>query len=81
MNDALHPQFVDVGGRRLAVKDLGQGTPMVVLEMGMGGTSQMYDHIALKIAEWTRVIWYDRGGLGQSDPVPEPQTFRDRVED
>lgn len=81
MNDALHPQFVDVGGRRLAVKDLGQGTPVVVLEMGMAGTSQMFDHIAPKIAEWTRVIWYDRGGLGQSDPAPEPRTFRDRVED
>lgn len=81
MNDALHPQLVDIGGRRLAVKDLGQGTPVVILEMGMAGTSQMYDHIAPKIAQWTRVIWYDRGGLGQSDPAPEPRTFRDRVED
>lgn len=81
MSDVLQPQLVDVGGRRLAVKDLGQGTPVVVLEMGMAGTSQMFDHIAPKVAEWTRVIWYDRGGLGQSDPAPEPRTYRDRITD
>ena len=81
MNDVVQPRFVDIGGRRLAVKDLGQGTPAVVLEMGMAGTSQMFDRIAPRIAEWTRVIWYDRGGLGQSDPAPEPRTYRDRIED
>lgn len=81
MSDILQPQLVDIGGRRLAVKDVGQGTPVVVLEMGKAGTSQMFDHIAPKIAEWTRVIWYDRGGLGQSDPAPEPRTYQDRIAD
>jgi pimeloyl-ACP methyl ester carboxylesterase len=73
--------LVDIGGRRLAVRSEGDGLPSVVLEMGLGGEGSMYDAIARQIATYTRVLWYDRAGLGRSDPVPTPRTIQDLVLD
>lgn len=68
---------MNIGGRRLALKTAGEGVPIVVLEMGMGSTSSSYDAIASQVAELTRVAWYDRAGLGDSDPAPTPRTIED----
>ncbi|GCF09852.1 alpha/beta fold hydrolase [Dictyobacter arantiisoli] len=73
--------LVAIGGRRLAMKTRGVGAPAVVLEMGLGGTASTYDAIARQIATFTRVVWYDRAGLGQSDPAPTPRTIQDIVLD
>src|SRR5258708_16032895 len=49
--------------------------------MGLGATGSFYDNIAEPLATFTRVVWYDRAGLGQSDPAPTPRTIQDLVVD
>jgi alpha-beta hydrolase superfamily lysophospholipase len=73
--------LVKVGGRRLAGREAGNGAPTVVLEMGLGAAGSFYDEIAKQLATFTRVVWYDHAGLGQSDPAPTPRTVQDLVFD
>ena len=67
-------QAVDIGGRNLNLYCSGQGTPTVILEPG--GNSPGYAQLLLqsKIAEFTRACWYDRAGVGWSDPPSSPRT-------
>jgi pimeloyl-ACP methyl ester carboxylesterase len=67
-------QAVDIGGRTLNLYCSGQGTPTVILETG--GNSPGYSLLMqqAKMAAFTRVCWYDRAGVGWSDPPPSPRT-------
>src|SRR5215469_17221374 len=67
-------QAVDNGGRTLNLYCSGQGTPTVILETG--GNSPGYEWVALqsKMAGFTRACWYDRAGVGWSDPPSSPRT-------
>ena len=67
-------QAVDIGGRTLNLSCLGQGTPTVILEPG--GNSPGYAQLSLqsKMATFTRTCWYDRAGVGWSDPPSSPRT-------
>lgn len=67
-------QAVDIGGRTLNLYCSGQGTPTVILETG--GNSPGYEWLALqsKMATFTRACWYDRAGVGWSDPPSSPRT-------
>jgi pimeloyl-ACP methyl ester carboxylesterase len=67
-------QAVDVGGRTLNLYCSGQGTPTVILETG--GNSPGYAWLLLqsKMAAFTRACWYDRAGVGWSDPPFSPRT-------
>ena len=69
-------QLVDVGGYRLHLYCIGEGSPTVVLEAGSGGKgviawSLVQDQMA--ITTHTRVCSYDRAGFGWSDPDPADQ--------
>ena len=74
-------RLFDVGGRRLALCEAGQGGPTVVLEMGLGASGAFFADIARRLAAFTRVIWYDRAGLGRSDEAPKPRTVADLAGD
>ena len=67
-------QAVDIGGRTLNLYCAGQGTPTVILETG--GNSPGYSWLLLqsKMAVFTRACWYDRAGVGWSDPPSSPRT-------
>ena len=67
-------QAVDIGGRTLNLYCSGQGTPTVILETG--GNSPGYSWLLLqsKMAVFTRACWYDRAGVGWSDPPSSPRT-------
>jgi len=67
-------QAVDIGGRTLNIYCSGQGTPTVILETG--GNSPGYSLLVQqsKIAAFTRACWYDRAGVGWSDPPWSPRT-------
>jgi len=67
-------QAVDIGGRTLNLYCSGRGTPTVILETG--GNSPGYEWLLLqsKMAVFTRVCWYDRAGVGWSDPPSSPRT-------
>src|SRR5579864_2153835 len=74
-------QAVDIGGRTLNLYCSGQGTPTVILEPG--GNSPGYAQLALqsKMAVFTRTCWYDRAGVGWSNPPSSPRTSASVVRD
>ena len=63
----------DVGGHRLHLDCTGTGSPTVVLESGLGGTSAGWTRITTELDHTTRVCTYDRAGQGWSDDVDTPQ--------
>jgi pimeloyl-ACP methyl ester carboxylesterase len=67
-------QRVDVGGYRLAMTCGGTGSPTVVLESGFGTSGQTFSFVGRRLAGTTRICWYDRAGVGESEarPVPGP---------
>lgn len=68
-------EMMDVGGYRLHLTDTGQGDPTVILIHGAGDSSYSWMHIRKELSKFTRVITYDRAGMGSSDsgPVPTPE--------
>ena len=67
-------RFVDIDGCRLHVQTAGCGLPSVVLESGLGGMSSGWGWIQPETAKFSRVVSYDRAGLGWSGPDPFPKT-------
>jgi pimeloyl-ACP methyl ester carboxylesterase len=63
-------QLVDVGGYRMHLYCMGQGSPTVVLDSGLGDTWLVWYKVQPPIAQFTRVCSYDHAGLGWSDPSP-----------
>src|SRR5579864_9215113 len=74
-------QAVDIGGRTLNLYCSGQGSPTVILETG--GNSPGYEWLLQqsKMAAFTRTCWYDRAGVGWSDPPSTPRTSASIVRD
>ena len=66
-------QLVEVGGHRLHLHCVGQGTPTVILEAANGGMSAHWVRVQQEVARDTRACAYDRAGLGWSEPGPEPR--------
>jgi pimeloyl-ACP methyl ester carboxylesterase len=74
--------LVDVGGYRLAIHCIGEGSPTVVLETGLGAPSEDWAPVQQEIAGLNRVCRFDRAGRGNSDPAPTtPRTCADMVAD
>jgi pimeloyl-ACP methyl ester carboxylesterase len=65
---AVFPRLIDVGGYRLALTCRGRATPTVVLESGFGSPGITWARTQTKLAATTRVCFYDRAGIGESDP-------------
>ena len=67
-------QAVDIGGRSLNIHCSGSGSPSVVLDTG--GSAPGYSNVPLQklVSRETRTCWFDRAGLGWSDPSPVTQT-------
>ena len=71
-------QLVDIGGHRLHLLCVGQGTPTVVLEAAHGGTVAHWVRVQQAVADAAQatVCAYDRAGAGWSDPGPDPRDAR-----
>lgn len=67
-------RLVDVGGFRLHINCSGQGTPAVVLDAALGGSSLSWALVQPQVARLTHVCSYDRAGFGWSDAGPLPRT-------
>jgi pimeloyl-ACP methyl ester carboxylesterase len=67
----LSIEAIDVGGYELYLQCIGEGTPIVVLEAGLGasGTSTWFE-FQERFSSLTRTCTYDRAGLGFSDRRP-----------
>lgn len=65
-------QLVDAGGFRLHLQAAGDESakPTVILDAGMVSFSSNWAWVEPVIAKVTRVVAYDRAGLGWSDPSP-----------
>jgi pimeloyl-ACP methyl ester carboxylesterase len=73
-SDGPKLQKIDAGGHKLNLLMAGQGAPTVILEGGFGTGIVSWTTIVGEIAKFTRVVAYDRAGLGQSEPGPKPRT-------
>ena len=69
-------QLVDVGGYHMHLYCIGQGSPTVVLDSGMGDNWLVWRKTQPQIASFAYVCSYDRAGLGWSDPSPQPRSSR-----
>jgi pimeloyl-ACP methyl ester carboxylesterase len=63
----------DLGGRRLHMSCLGTGSPAVVFESALGGSSVDWYAVQPKVAAFTTACAYDRAGAGWSDAAPLPR--------
>lgn len=72
-----HPapgKLMDIDSCRLHLQSAGSGTPAVVLETGLGGMSSAWGWIQPEAAKFSRVVSYDRAGLGWSGADPAPKS-------
>lgn len=73
-------RFVDVGGHKLRFEVAGTASaapaaPTVVFDSGLGTGLRDWRGIVPEVARFARVVAYDRAGLGESQPGPEPRSF------
>lgn len=59
---------------RLHIDCVGEGTPTVVLDAGLGGSSLEWVYVRDRLSPWTKVCVFDRAGYGRSDMGPLPRT-------
>ncbi len=74
-------KLVDIGGYRLHINCTGTGSPTVILDAGLGGTSLDWSKVQPAVAHFTRVCSYDRAGYGWSDTGPGPRTSQQIVKE
>jgi len=68
---------IDVGDFKLRAQIEGQpveGQPTVVLVGGLGDGLEIWKLVQPAVAQFARVVAYDRAGIGQSDPDSAPAT-------
>ncbi len=74
-------RLIDVGGYRLHIHCVGEGSPTVVVDSGFDDTSLVWRAIQPEVAKFTRICAYDRAGVGWSDAGPTPTHSRKMVEE
>ena len=79
--DTAPGRRVDLGGYRLHLNCSGQGSPLVVLEAGLGDSGMVWHTAQEKAATYGRVCSYDRAGYDWSDPGPNPRTYQKAAEE
>lgn len=63
-------KLVDVGGYKLHIYCIGEGSPTVILDSAADMMSSDWAWVQPEIAKNTQVCSYDRAGMGWSDPSP-----------
>jgi pimeloyl-ACP methyl ester carboxylesterase len=64
-------RLVDVDGTSLHIHCMGEGSPTVVMDAGLAGSSLDWALVHPGIARITRACAYDRAGYGWSEPAPD----------
>jgi len=67
-------KLVDVGGFRLHIHCVGDGSPSIILDAALGASSVGWSLVQPELARLSRVCSYDRAGFGWSDAGPMPRT-------
>jgi pimeloyl-ACP methyl ester carboxylesterase len=66
-------ELVDLGSQRLHLNCRGQGTPTVIVDAGIGESTESWLPLQERIASQTRVCTYERAGYSPSEPGPLPR--------
>jgi len=75
-------RLVDIGhGRQMDILCVGQGTPTVIFDAGLGDQIRAWATVQPQISRRTMACSYDRAGLGFSDPSARPGTSANAVDD
>ena len=72
---------IDAGGYRVRMIVRGTGAPTVVFEGGMGETLDSWENVVPEVAEFSRVVAYDRSGLGLSERTGSSRTAQHVAQD
>lgn len=57
-------KMVNVNGYEMHINCVGEGSPTVIMDSGMGNSSLVWSNVQPEVAKFTRVCTYDRAGLG-----------------
>lgn len=60
---------------QIHINETGRGKPTVIIEAALGSGLDSYDDLQAAISRLTRVVSYDRPGLGSSNASPNPRTL------
>lgn len=74
-------KFVSLETHRLYYRCAGRGTPVIVIDNGIGGAAVEWTPVQDALARTTRVCTYDRAGYGWSDSGPGPRTTARAVDE
>jgi pimeloyl-ACP methyl ester carboxylesterase len=72
--------MIDVDGHLMHINCIGEGSPTLILELGVGSASLSWYDIHKQLSEITRTCAYDRAGLGYSDSTSQPKRATDVAE-
>jgi pimeloyl-ACP methyl ester carboxylesterase len=73
-------EMIDVDGHLMHINCIGEGSPTLILELGVGSASFSWYDIHKQLSEITRTCAYDRAGLGYSDSTSQPKRATDVAE-
>ncbi|TWT00137.1 alpha/beta fold hydrolase [Planomicrobium sp. CPCC 101079] len=82
MNKQIEEQSIDIGGVQLYYEDVGKssGNPTVVFDSGYGWTTEKWNSVKNEVSAFSRMIIYDRSGLGRSSYDGRPRHSQQNVE-
>ena len=82
MNKQIEGKSIDIGGIQLYYEDLGEinSRPAVVFDSGYGWTVENWNFIRDEVSAFSRMIIYDRAGLGNSDYDDRPRHSQQNAE-
>lgn len=70
---SISDPLVDIGTHRLQVHSEGEGTPVIVIDSGIGDRLDKLRPLQAALGRVTRVVTYNRAGYGRSEPGPLPR--------
>ena len=72
---------IDMGSHALHVRTQGEGSPAVVIDVGIAARLEEWQPLQARLAGQTRVILYDRAGYGGSEAGPLPRDSRREMDE
>jgi pimeloyl-ACP methyl ester carboxylesterase len=73
-------EMIDVDGHLMHINCIGEGSPTLILELGVGSASFSWYDIHKRLSGITRTCAYDRAGLGYSESTDQPKRATDVAE-
>ena len=72
--EILDGRYVGNGEKNLYFKELGEGSPTIIIEPAWGGLSAEWQPLQIELAKIAKTVSYDRAGYGESPRSENPRT-------